>query len=247
MRIRSAATPGGDGGSPTFAAALGRSRAVTATTVAPWRRFWRSTGGDDGSGTQVAAEDHRASADRRRRRMRGQRRRGLAVGFWRRFCEGARAGERSGARHAEPTRPCSPSAHHIAAPVTTLAPRHHPQAPRKSTPMKRGAGGSDHHHHLRTNRCRCRRCHPATPNRVERSRDPTRGIPPPPTHASPPTRSGGSGSGAPRTPGERRRHRPGERALKEIRTYQRSTDLLIRKLPFARLVREVMLQFTNKE
>jgi histone H3 len=31
----------------------------------------------------------------------------------------------------------------------------------------------------------------------------------------------------------------GERALKEIRTYQNSTDLLIRKLPFARLVREV--------
>ena len=194
--------------------------------------------------------------------MRGQRRRRLAVGFWRRFCEGARAGALSGARHAEPTRPCSPSAHHLAAPVTTLAPRYHPQAPRKSTPMKRGAGGSDHHHHLRTNRCRCRcrrrrcrcrcrcrrrRCHPAPSNRVERSRDPTRGIPPPPTHASPPTRPGGSGSGAPRTPGERRRHRPGERALKEIRTYQRSTDLLIRKLPFARLVREVMLQFTNKE
>ena len=31
----------------------------------------------------------------------------------------------------------------------------------------------------------------------------------------------------------------GERALKEIRQYQTSTDLLIRRLPFARLVREI--------
>lgn len=31
----------------------------------------------------------------------------------------------------------------------------------------------------------------------------------------------------------------GERALKEIRLYQTNTDLLIRRLPFARLVREI--------
>lgn len=37
----------------------------------------------------------------------------------------------------------------------------------------------------------------------------------------------------------KRRMRPGERALKEIRQYQTSTDLLIRRLPFARLVREI--------
>mmetsp|Transcript_4464 Transcript_4464/g.12871 ORF Transcript_4464/g.12871 Transcript_4464/m.12871 type:complete len:157 (+) Transcript_4464:156-626(+) len=35
------------------------------------------------------------------------------------------------------------------------------------------------------------------------------------------------------------RYRPGTKALMEIRKYQRSTDLLIRKLPFARLVREI--------
>ena len=35
---------------------------------------------------------------------------------------------------------------------------------------------------------------------------------------------------------KRRRYRPGTLALREIRKYQRSTDLLIRKLPFARLV-----------
>lgn len=36
-----------------------------------------------------------------------------------------------------------------------------------------------------------------------------------------------------------RRYRPGKRALSEIRKYQKSTDLLIKKLPFQRLVRDV--------
>eukprot|EP00455_Lapot_gusevi_P000495 TRINITY_DN10225_c0_g3_i3.p1 TRINITY_DN10225_c0_g3~~TRINITY_DN10225_c0_g3_i3.p1 ORF type:complete len:144 (+),score=1.41 TRINITY_DN10225_c0_g3_i3:105-536(+) len=36
----------------------------------------------------------------------------------------------------------------------------------------------------------------------------------------------------------KRRARPGMAALREIRKYQKSTDLLIRRLPFARLVRE---------
>jgi hypothetical protein len=35
------------------------------------------------------------------------------------------------------------------------------------------------------------------------------------------------------------RFRPGTVALREIRTYQKSTELLIRKLPFQRLVREI--------
>ena len=35
------------------------------------------------------------------------------------------------------------------------------------------------------------------------------------------------------------RYRPGTVALREIRKYQKSTDLLIQKLPFQRLVREV--------
>ena len=35
------------------------------------------------------------------------------------------------------------------------------------------------------------------------------------------------------------RFRPGTVALREIRKYQKSTELLIRKLPFARLVREI--------
>ena len=35
----------------------------------------------------------------------------------------------------------------------------------------------------------------------------------------------------------KQRYRPGTVALREIRRYQRTTELLIRKLPFARLVR----------
>ena len=39
------------------------------------------------------------------------------------------------------------------------------------------------------------------------------------------------------------RYRPGTVALREIRQYQKSTDLLIRKLPFQRLVREIAQDF----
>ncbi|OXB71560.1 UNVERIFIED_CONTAM: hypothetical protein H355_000031 [Colinus virginianus] len=39
------------------------------------------------------------------------------------------------------------------------------------------------------------------------------------------------------------RYRPGTVALREIRRYQKSTDLLIRKLPFQRLVREIAQDF----
>jgi histone H3 len=41
------------------------------------------------------------------------------------------------------------------------------------------------------------------------------------------------------------RYRPGTVALREIRRYQKSTDLLIRKLPFQRLVREIAQDFKN--
>jgi len=40
-------------------------------------------------------------------------------------------------------------------------------------------------------------------------------------------------------PARRRRFRPGTVALAEIRKYQKSTDLLLRKRPFQRLVREI--------
>uniref|UniRef100_A0A7S2WPV9 Core Histone H2A/H2B/H3 domain-containing protein n=1 Tax=Eucampia antarctica TaxID=49252 RepID=A0A7S2WPV9_9STRA len=44
-----------------------------------------------------------------------------------------------------------------------------------------------------------------------------------------------------------RRRRPGEKALKEIRAYQNSTDLLLRRLPFSRLVREIQMSMSNVE
>ncbi|KAK8797395.1 hypothetical protein WA158_004603 [Blastocystis sp. Blastoise] len=41
------------------------------------------------------------------------------------------------------------------------------------------------------------------------------------------------------------RFRPGTVALREIRKYQKSTELLVRKLPFQRLVREIATEFKN--
>ncbi|XP_067881493.1 histone H3-like [Heterodontus francisci] len=50
---------------------------------------------------------------------------------------------------------------------------------------------------------------------------------------------------APATGGVKKphRYRPGSVALREIRRYQKSTELLIRKLPFQRLVREIAQDF----
>merc|ERR1711933_376423 len=42
------------------------------------------------------------------------------------------------------------------------------------------------------------------------------------------------------------RYRPGTVALREIRKYQKSTELLIRKLPFQRLVREIAQEYKNE-
>lgn len=50
------------------------------------------------------------------------------------------------------------------------------------------------------------------------------------------------GGKTPRTepaPRQKRRYRPGVNAIREIRQYQQSTELMIRKLPFQRLVREI--------
>lgn len=56
-------------------------------------------------------------------------------------------------------------------------------------------------------------------------------------------RAGGAGVAA--APTKKHRFRPGTVALREIRRYQRSTDLLIRKLPFARLVREITQTYNS--
>jgi histone H3 len=73
--------------------------------------------------------------------------------------------------------------------------------------------------------------------------------PPPPltNHPSPhPTpRHQAARKSAPATGGVKKphRYRPGTVALREIRKYQKSTELLIRKLPFQRLVREIAQDF----
>ncbi|KAH7887667.1 histone-fold-containing protein [Phlebopus sp. FC_14] len=62
-----------------------------------------------------------------------------------------------------------------------------------------------------------------------------------------PRRSDVGGEGPER---KKRRYRPGTLALREIRKYQRSTDLLLRRLPFSRVVREIALDMmtdTNYE
>ena len=59
--------------------------------------------------------------------------------------------------------------------------------------------------------------------------------------ATPPRRRPSS----PATQTVKRRRKPGEVALREIRLLQRSTKLLLRKLPFARVVREIQTEFTG--
>ncbi|KAK3944708.1 histone-fold-containing protein [Diplogelasinospora grovesii] len=55
------------------------------------------------------------------------------------------------------------------------------------------------------------------------------------------TRAGDVQPGDPVPQAKKRRYRPGTLALREIRKYQSSTDLLMSKLPFARLVREIAM------
>lgn len=56
----------------------------------------------------------------------------------------------------------------------------------------------------------------------------------------------GAGAGA-HNSNRKRRYRPGTLAIKEIRKYQKSTSLLIRKLPFARLIREIATDYIGTE
>lgn len=49
-----------------------------------------------------------------------------------------------------------------------------------------------------------------------------------------------------KTKNGRWRYHPGTVALREIRKYQKSTELLIRKLPFQRLVKEILQDFDKE-
>ncbi len=53
--------------------------------------------------------------------------------------------------------------------------------------------------------------------------------------------------GSKKKPRSKKKYKPGTKALQEIRKYQRTTDLLLRKLPFARLVREIGHHHTPKK
>ena len=61
--------------------------------------------------------------------------------------------------------------------------------------------------------------------------------------AKPPQKRGAAQSAAPKKP---HRYRPGTVALREIRRFQKSTELLIRRLPFQRLVREIAQDFKGR-
>ncbi|XP_036411014.1 histone H3-like centromeric protein A [Megalops cyprinoides] len=78
-----------------------------------------------------------------------------------------------------------------------------------------------------------RRRKPSTPQRR----------PPPPS--TPSSRGRAPAEAAPSPEKRRRRFRPGTRALMEIRKYQKTTDLLLRRGPFSRLVREVCVTFSK--
>lgn len=80
------------------------------------------------------------------------------------------------------------------------------------------------------------------PATVKKSRKPTA-----PTRKPVYARRTGAPGPAPVTSKPKRRAKPGVKVLQEIRQYQRSTELLLRKLPFARLVRELQLQYATRQ
>ncbi|PCH41064.1 histone-fold-containing protein [Wolfiporia cocos MD-104 SS10] len=97
---------------------------------------------------------------------------------------------------------------------------------------------------------------PKRPRVSNTARKSTGGLPPKAQRVNGMVRGGGDGGGSGRggggrggggqqadaqEPHKKKRFRPGTVALREIRKYQKSTDLLIRKLPFARVVREIAL------
>jgi histone H3 len=109
----------------------------------------------------------------------------------------------------------------------------------------------------------CNRAHPRLLGRLQRPRArtarPATHAPPPPLPRPSPTprphphrtaprkqlATKAARKSAPATGGVKKphRYRPGTVALREIRRYQKSTELLIRKLPFQRLVREIAQEF----
>lgn len=78
------------------------------------------------------------------------------------------------------------------------------------------------------------------------ARKSTGGRPPRPSTTGPASAAGRQGRD---NAGQKKPHRfrPGTVALREIRKYQKSTELLIRRLPFSRVVREIALDMITDE
>ncbi|XP_075697504.1 histone H3-like [Rhinoderma darwinii] len=108
-------------------------------------------------------------------------------------------------------------------------------------PVVQAASG----HHV--NRCpplrnvyKCARCYRAMARTKQTARKSTGGKAPRKQLATKAARKSAPATGGVKKP---HRYRPGTVALREIRRYQKSTELLIRKLPFQRLVREIAQDF----
>ncbi|KAH8724774.1 histone H3 [Phaeosphaeriaceae sp. PMI808] len=85
---------------------------------------------------------------------------------------------------------------------------------------------------------------PKTPTRRNKAR-PSRGGRVSTGSRKEPTRRLGQTGPAPER--AKKRYKPGTVALREIRRYQKSTDLLLLKLPFQRLVREIQQSVTTED
>ncbi|XP_041932304.1 histone H3-like centromeric protein A [Alosa alosa] len=84
---------------------------------------------------------------------------------------------------------------------------------------------------------------PTTPRR-RKGAAPQKRSPPAPAPTVRTRRDSGPTEASPR---KKRRFRPGTKALMEIRKYQKSTNLLLRKAPFSRLVREICMSFSRQD
>ncbi|KAI7845418.1 hypothetical protein COHA_000971 [Chlorella ohadii] len=116
------------------------------------------------------------------------------------------------------------------------------KAARKSAPATGGAADHCSHptHHPTTPNSNPLNPQPAMARTKQTARKSTGGKAPRKQLATKAARKSAPATGGVKKP---HRYRPGTVALREIRKYQKSTELLIRKLPFQRLVREIAQDF----
>ncbi|KAK1406836.1 hypothetical protein QVD17_38444 [Tagetes erecta] len=110
----------------------------------------------------------------------------------------------------------------------------------QSLPPKPSPINTNHHHHLQTKSHSHISNHSTMARTKQTARKSTGGKAPRKQLATKAARKSAPATGGVKKP---HRFRPGTVALREIRKYQKSTELLIRKLPFQRLVREIAQDF----